>query len=272
MTSRASYWQNKVALVTGGSAGLGLAIAQALAKRGANVAMVGRDEARLQTAAEQIANSSTNTLPLRADVTVAEEVERMIAATVEHFGQLDLVVNCAGISMRGEVLQTPPAEFLRLFETNFLSMVRVIQTAAPHLTKTRGHIVNIGSLASKSATRFLGAYPASKYPVAALSQQLRLELEPVGVHTLLVCPGPLRRDDAGARYAEQSANLPAAARQPGGGVKLKGIEPERLAEWILAACERRQAELVVPWRAKLLFALSQLSPALGDWLLRRMMK
>jgi short-subunit dehydrogenase len=118
----------------------------------------------------------------------------------------------------------------------------------------------------------LGAYPASKFPLAAYAQQLRLELGPLGLHTLLVCPGPIRRDDAGSRYDSKAGDLPAAAREPGGGVKLKGIDPDWLARRILVACERRQAELIVPGRAKLLFAISQLWPALGDWIVTRMTK
>jgi short-subunit dehydrogenase len=264
-----SYWINKVALITGGSSGLGWSLATAYVGAGARVVLIGRDAVKLQAAQARLSTSAANVLSLTADVTKPSDVERMIATTLSHFGQLDVLVNNVGVSMRGEVLNTPPGEFQRLFEVNFLSMVRCIQAAAPALIASRGHIVNIGSLAAKCAARYLGAYPASKFPVAALSQQLRLEIGPQGVHTLLVCPGPLRRDDAGARYAKQAAQLPAAAKQPGGGVKLKGIEPAWLSQQILRACERRQAELIVPGKAKWLFAISQLWPSFGDWLILR---
>jgi short-subunit dehydrogenase len=138
------------------------------------------------------------------------------------------------------------------------------------LIANRGHLVNIGSLSAKTASRFLGAYPASKFPVAAYSQQLRLELAPQGVHVLLVCPGPLAREDAGRRYDAQAADLPDTARRPGGGVKLKGISPPRLARKIVQYCQRRRPELVMPARARVLFALAQLSPTLGDWILKKM--
>jgi uncharacterized protein len=95
---------------------------------------------------------------------------------------------------------------------------------------------------------------------------------PLGLHTLLVCPGPIRRDDAGNRYDAIAGDLPAEARQPGGGVKLKGIDAGWLARRVLLACERRQAELIVPARAKLLFAISQLWPSFGDWIVTRMTK
>ena len=97
-----------------------------------------------------------------------------------------------------------------------------------------------------------------------------LELAPQGVHVLLVCPGPLARDDAGVRYAAESANLPESARRPGAGARVKLIPPDELARRILVACERRQPELIAPSKARWLFALSQLWPALGDRILLRM--
>jgi short-subunit dehydrogenase len=183
---------------------------------------------------------------------------------------LDVLVNCVGRSARGTLDATTPEDFQQLWTLNFLSIVRCTGAALPDLLKTRGHVVNIGSLAAKSASRYLGAYPASKFPVAAYSQQLRLELGPQGLHVLLVCPGPLARQDAGQRYDDQSGGLPAAARKPGGGVKVKAIDPDWLAGRILVNCQRRRAELVVPAKARLLFAVSQLWPSLGDRIVRRM--
>ena len=190
-------------------------------------------------------------------------------------GGLDLLCNCAGRSMRGTVLATPVVEFRDMFEVNFLSAVRCTQAFAPALAESHGHVVLVGSLASKVAAGYLGAYPASKFPLAALAQQLRIELGPGGPHVLLVCPGPIARDDAvaagsGGRYADQASGIPAAAQKPGGGAKVRAIDPCRLSEQILDACQQRRAELIVPGKARLLFALSQLSPRLGDWLLRRM--
>jgi uncharacterized protein len=78
------------------------------------------------------------------------------------------------------------------------------------------------------------------------------------------------RPDAGQRYDDQASQLPEAARKPGGGVKLKGIPPEKLVAKILRYCERRKPELIMPARARLLFALAQLSPTLGDWIVTKM--
>jgi NAD(P)-dependent dehydrogenase (short-subunit alcohol dehydrogenase family) len=263
------YWTNKRVLITGGSAGLGFALADAFAAAGARVAIVSREEIKLTAAAERLQRHGGEVYGAIGDVSVTTDVERVVAETVHRFEGLDCLVNNAAVSMRGELLHTPLEEFRRLHELNVLSVVRGVQFAGPHLIASRGQIINIGSLAAKCGPRWLGAYPASKHAVAALSQQLRLELGPLGVSTLLVCPGPIRRDDAGHRYDHQAAHLPEAARRPGGGAPLKSLDPAALAVQILRAAERRQAELVLPGKARWLFALSQLWPSLGDWLLLR---
>jgi short-subunit dehydrogenase len=270
-----SYWLNKVAIVTGGSSGLGLAISRALFAAGSSVALVARDRERLTAAAAAVAHMKSPTagkaaVGMHCDITQDEDVASLVSAVAKRFGRLDVLVNCAGISGRGKVLDTTPDQFQQMWELNFLALVRCTRAAAPHLIKNHGHLINIGSLASKSASKYLGAYPATKFAVAGYTQQLRLELEPEGLHVLLVCPGPIKRDDANPRYAEQAEGLPEAARKPGGGVKLGGIDPNRLAKKILAACERRRRELVVPCRSRMLFAMSQLAPGLGDWVVNRM--
>lgn len=265
-----SYWQGKVALVTGGSSGLGRALAVALARHGARVALAARGQGPLEEAAASLRAQGADVLAVPADVTCGEDVERMVRQTVEHFGGLDLLVNAAGRSGRGEALAVPPEEFQALWELNFLGTVRATQAAMPLLLDSRGHVVNIASLAAKTGARWLGAYPASKFPLAGWSQQLRLELSGRGVHVLLVCCGPVARADAGQRYGQQAQGLPETATQPGAGVKIRAIDPQRLSERILTACRRRRPELVVPGASRLVFALGQLSPRLGDWLVRRL--
>ncbi|RIK80751.1 MAG: NAD(P)-dependent oxidoreductase [Planctomycetota bacterium] len=264
-------WSDKVALVTGGSSGLGLAIAGAFADAGCRVAIAARDAAKLAaTEAELRERFGDRVMAVAADATRDEDAARMVAGVIERFGRLDVLVNNVGRSTRAEVLEVTPEQMREMLEINLISAVRCTRAAASALIARRGHVVNIGSLASKAAGRLLGAYPASKFALAGYTQQLRLELEPQGLHVLLVCPGPIARDDAGERYDAAAAGLPEAARRPGGGVKLRGIDPADLARRIVVACERRKKELVVPAKARLLFALAQLSPGLGDWLVRRM--
>jgi short-subunit dehydrogenase len=265
----AHFWKSKTALVTGGSSGLGLAIAAALVREGADVAIVARSANRLESAAKTLqTEGSSKVLPISADITRPEDVKRMISTAVERFGKLNLLVNCAGSSARGDVLSTSTEDFRRLMELNFLALVECTRAALPHLLKTQGHVINIGSLASKSASRYMGGYAASKFAVAAYSQQLRLELSDQGLHVLLVCPGPIASETR--RVYSGTENLPQAARQAGAGVRVKQIDPQWLATQILKACHQCREELIVPGKARFLFALSQLSPKWGDWLLRKM--
>lgn len=264
-----SYWQDKVVLVTGGSSGLGRVIADEFAAAGAKLAIAGLEGDAVRQAAEEMAGAGADVLGLQADVTKQEDVDRLVAEALDRFGRLDVLVNNAGRTDRGKVLDITPERFRDLLELNFLAVVRCTRAAMPHLLNQRGHVVNIGSLAAKSAARWVGAYPATKHAVAAYSQQLRLELGGEGLHVLLVCPGPVRREDARLYPLEGLEDLPESARRPGAGVKVGAIDPKKLARAVLRACQKRRPELVLPGRARLVFALSQLWPALGDWIVLR---
>ena len=264
-----SYFQDKVVLVTGSSSGLGRVIAQGFADAGAKVVIVGLEPADVDRVAGEMTSAGHDVLGLTANVTEQSDVDSLFARAVGHYSRLDVLVNNAGRSMRGKVLDTTPEQFRDLIELNLIATVRCTRAAVPHLLRNRGHVVNIGSLAAKSASRWVGAYPASKHAVAAYSQQLRLELGPEGLHVLLVCPGPIARDDPRLYPLEGLEDVPDRARAPGAGVKIGRIPPERLTRAILRACEKRRPEIVMPGKARILFALAQLCPSLGDWIVLR---
>src|SRR3954466_10500571 len=219
-----SYWEGKRALIIGGSARLGRAVADVLAQYGARLAIVGRRQSQLDIATNELRACGADVINIAADVTNSDDVDRLFATVKSEWGGIDFLCHCAGRSMRGTLLGTSPEEFRELWDTNYLSAVRCIQKFSAPLIGSRGHVVLIGSLASKVAAGYLGAYPASKFPLAALAQQLRLETESSGAHTLLVCPGPIARENqhgSSARYAAQAPEVPAVAHQPGGGAKVR---------------------------------------------------
>ena len=265
------------ALITGGSSGLGYSIAKACLRRGMRVTLVSRDAERLIEASEKLTKLAAkdgrqavvDTLP--TDLAFSGEPARVVQEA-NQLAPLDLVCHAAGASSRGRVVETSRKDFERLMAINFLAAVEIVGAIGEQLAERKGGLVLIGSLASRVAPKHLGPYPSSKHALAAFAQQLRLELGPAGLRTLLVCPGPLRRDDAGQRYNRQAASLPKSARDPGGGAKLNAIDPDWLAERTLTALAQGKKELIEPRKARLLFALAQLSPSLGDWLLARFMK
>ena len=243
-------------LVTGGSNGLGRVIAETFGAAGAQVAIVGLEAGDVEATAEAMRDGGVDVLPLVADVTKPEDATRIVEETVAKFGKLDALVNAAGRTHRGRILETPLDEFDSLWKLNVLGTIACSQAAAPQLIKAKGHIVNIGSLAAKSAARWVGAF----------SQQLRLETAPDGLHVLLVCPGPVKRDNPRLYPLKRAEGIPESALMPGGGVKVGKIDPRDLANKILKACEKRRPEIVTPWKARLLFSIAQMFPRLGDWI------
>lgn len=263
------WLRDKVVLITGGSDGFGAEMAQVCARAGAQVGITARDPDRLEQAVRMLRDSGGVAEGFPCDVTNDEQVAALFRQVQNRFQRLDMLVNNVGRSTRGLASETTPEQFRELLETNFLSAVRCTRAALPRLRTSRGHLVFMGSLAAKVAAKYLGAYPASKFALAAYAQQLRLELSSDGVHVLLVCPGPITRHDAGRRYDQQVDQLPEAARKPGGGVALKGIPPQLLARRILRSCQRRDPELVVPGKVRWLAAISQIWPSLSDWIIQR---
>ena len=263
------WWSSRA-----GRADLGRAIAAAFARAGAKVVIAARGGEALAHTTEAMRGDGLEVTAIAADVTQQESVEALFAETLRRFGRLDVLVNNAGRSMRSLAADTTPEDFQALMELNLIGLVRCTRASLPHLLQSRGHLVNISSLAGKVAARYMGAYPATKSAVTAYTQQLRLELAPEGLHVLLVCPGPIARDgapSAALQHArpEDLARMPGSARKPGAGVKTGLIRPEKLAAAIVRACERRRSELIFPRYVRLLLALMQLSPSLGDWIVRR---
>jgi NAD(P)-dependent dehydrogenase (short-subunit alcohol dehydrogenase family) len=269
LSVQAKYWHDRVVLVTGASTGLGRHVALRLAGLGARVAAVARSADPLQRLAQTAASQAGNLQPWPCDVTQVAQLHPIVDTIYRRHGQLDAVIHCVGRSMRGSVLDTSPEQFRESWEINFLSAVQLAQATVPHLVQRQGHFVAVGSLASRAPVPYLGAYPSSKAALALFMHQLRLEHAAQGLHALLVLPGPIARDDAGLRYAQQAARLPPAARKPGGGVRLSAIDPARLVDRLLIACQRRQPELVMPFAARLLFALVPLAPSWADRILLR---
>ncbi len=267
-----SEWSNRIVLITGASSGLGLELSREFARRGARLILAARNLDKLNAAASQLSIPAENLLTVSCDVTQDADVQNLFDQVREKFGRLDTLVNCAGMSSRGRIVEIDVADLQQMWELNVLSIIRCSKAAFPLLCESKGSIINIGSLAGKIASKFLGGYCTTKYAVSGLSKQMRLEMAEQGVHVLLVCPGPLARKDQGARYSEQSSNLPAEAALPGGGVKIKGIDPVWLTDRIIRGCENREAEIVVPWYPRVLLALDPISNRIGDWLLRIFMK
>jgi NAD(P)-dependent dehydrogenase (short-subunit alcohol dehydrogenase family) len=181
----------KVAIVTGGSRGIGLAIARALVAEGAQVAITGRDERHLSAARPEIEASGPGAVEaLQADVRTAADVERVVSGTVARFGGLDFLVNNAGVGIFAEVAAMTPGEWREVIDTNLTGVFRMCHAAIPHLrARGGGFIINISSLAGKNAFAGAAAYCASKAGLNAFSEALMQEVRHDGIRVSYVMPG-----------------------------------------------------------------------------------
>lgn len=257
-----------VALVTGGSAGLGIAIAETFLARDYRVVIVGRDRQRLNAAMEKLGAKDDSILSHACDLTSRDDVQRLFEAVAQRWQRLDVLVNCVGTSDRGLIENLNPDRLNTLWRQNVVTALLCSQAALPMLDSTSGTIVNIGSLASKVGARYIGGYATVKHALAGLTQQMRLELKPRGIHVALVSPGPIARTDAGERYQDQvDSSLPDHAAKPGGGARLKGLPPQRVAAAVMKCVDRGAVDIVMPGHLRMLIAIGHAFPRLGDWLL-----
>ncbi len=180
-----------VVLITGASEGIGRATAFVFAQQGYRLSLAARTPETLrQTAIDLEQSLNAEVLALPTDVTQPEQVQNLVEKTLERYGQIDCLINNAGICLSGPFLQTTPEHWQQLMAVNFWGYVHMIRAVLPHMLKRKqGQIVNVGSIGGKMPLPHMSAYCASKYAVSGLTEALRLELKPQGIQVIGVHPG-----------------------------------------------------------------------------------
>ena len=266
-------WTGKTALICGGSQGLGLELARQLCReRVARLILVARDSEKLQLAVQELKDREAGAGGVELQTFAVDATNSLamqeLSTGLHASPPIDLLIQAVGMSDRGTLQDLEPEHLRRLFEINVISSLHTVRWLSPSMQRP-GTIILVGSLASHFAPRYLGGYAIAKHALAGLAQQARLELQPRQIHVMLASPGPIARSDAGKRYQEAAGGVPAEALGPGGGAKVKGLDPQRLAADILRAAERQKRTAIFPRQARLLLVLSAISPWLGDLILRR---
>lgn len=176
--------------IVGGSSGIGLEIACALADCGAKVAVIGRTREKVEKAGETLRLRAQDSLALQADVANEEQMSRAFAAVAEQFGTIDGLVNSAGINNIGPLAKQPLAAFRQVIDVNLIGMVIACRQAAPYMLKNGyGNVVNISSLSSFQGKSYYTAYSASKAAVDGFTRALAVEWIKSGVNVNSVAPG-----------------------------------------------------------------------------------
>jgi NAD(P)-dependent dehydrogenase (short-subunit alcohol dehydrogenase family) len=181
--------------VTGCSTGIGRELAKEVLRRGHACVVTARDRSRID---ELVLSYSTTGLALPLDVSKPAEIERAVSTAESRFGRIDVLVNNAGYGYLAAVEEGEDEEVRAMFETNFFGLAALVRRVLPGMRKRRrGHIVNISSVGGLVGNASAGYYNATKFAVEGLSQALRKEVAPLGLHVTLIEPGPFRTDWAG---------------------------------------------------------------------------
>ena len=249
-------WDPQVALITGAASGLGRQLALVLAAEGMAVAAVDLQAQSLQTLEQELHTRGTRVAWEVADVTDAVALQKAVTALEARLGPVDLLIASAGIGTVTAALDFDAAAFASLIQVNLLGVANSVAAVLPDmLSRGRGHLVAISSLASYRGLPAMAGYCASKAGVNALMESLRVELRGHGIVTTTVCPGWIR--------TPMTAQLP---------LKVSGmLEADDAARRILRIIRRGRAFAAFPGRTRLQVALMRWLPAgVSDWMLRRM--
>lgn len=244
-------------LITGGSRGLGPVIADALAARGAHIALAARSEAGLHRVIQSLSKYPVKTLAVPVDLAQEAQQHGLVAAVLENFGAIDILINNAGIETEGAYLDLAWEDIRHNIEVNLLAPMALTYRLLPHmLAKKQGHIVNIASIAAKSGGPYAATYSGAKAGLAEWTRGMRLELAGTGVHFSTIFPGYVTEVGMFARFKMTPPRL------------VGSCTPAQVARAVLRAIEKESLEVIVnsvPLRLD--FILNELSPALGDWVM-----
>jgi short-subunit dehydrogenase len=249
--------------ITGGSAGIGAALAREAAARGAAVVAVARREARVQELARELQGQGAQAIGIRGDVTREGNLEHAVAVACDQLGGIDLAVANAGFGIRGQLAELGLGDYRRQFETNIMGVLATVYATLPKLHTRRGMLALVGSANGYLSVPGWSAYCMSKAAVRSLANCLRHELAPLGVSVTHVAPGFVKSefrqvDNAGELHQNWGDPVPAWLALP----------TDKAARQVLNAVAKRRGEVILTQHARAAIALERHTPRLVSVALR----
>ena len=262
--SRNAYnLQGKVVLITGGSRGLGLALAEEFAAKGARIMICAREQEELSRARVHLQQRGAEVLDIVCDVSDRESVRQMVEQARQRLGRIDVLVNNAGIIGVGPFEEQTPADYEEALNTNFWGVVNTTLAVLPEMRqKKSGRIVNITSIGGKVSVPHLLPYSCAKFAAVAFSEGLRAEIKREGISVTTIVPGLMRTGsylnaDFKGKHQAEFGWFSLSSTSP-----LTAIAAQRAARQIVKATIHGDAELIITWQAELLARFHGLFPGL----------
>lgn len=266
-----NYYSGKLALITGGSSGIGLALAKGILERGGHVAILARHEEGLALAKNELdgfkQDASQNIFTIKADITNAEDLNVILTRFKSEFGLPDMVINSAGVAHPGKFSALNPDIFHWMMDVNYFGTVNVLKNfVADFQQRHSGTICNISSIAGFIGVYGYSAYGASKYAVSGLTDVLRSELKPYGIQVSIVFPP----DTQTPQLEYESQFKPFITKEVAGSAKL--MAPEAVAKEVLDKMARGTYVILPGGEGKMLYTAKNLIgrtlyPVM-DWMVR----
>lgn len=250
-------------LITGGSRGLGLAMARAFAAQGCRIAICARDGDELERARQDLAQRGAPVYTAVCDIADRAQVERLIEDVMEHYGSIDILVNNAGIIQVGPVESMTVEDFRQAMDVMFWGTVYPTMALLPHLLRRRsGRIVNITSIGGKVAVPHLLPYTCAKFAAVGFSEGLRAEVASQGVKVVTIAPGLMRTGSFLNAWFKGDHDRESLWFGLGASLPVVTISAKRAADQIVAATRRGEAECVLSTPATLLARFHGMFPGL----------
>ncbi|SDD78831.1 Short-chain dehydrogenase [Mucilaginibacter pineti] len=252
--------KDKIIVITGASSGIGKSLANECAKRGANVVLAARQYVTLCEITQQLESRyQVKALAIQCDVTIEEDCAQLIKQTLTTFGRIDVLINNAGISMRALFKDVDLKVLKSLMDVNFWGTVYCTKYALPEITKTKGSIVGVSSIAGYKGLPGRAGYSASKFAMNGFLDALRVENLKTGVHILTACPGFTT-----SNIRNTALNKEGVSQRESTLEENKMMSSDEVAAIIVDGIENRSRTLIMTLQGKLTVLLSKLLPAFLD--------
>ncbi|HAD15127.1 MAG TPA: short chain dehydrogenase [Saprospirales bacterium] len=256
-------FDGKVVIITGSSQGIGRELAIQLAQKGAKIVLNARNQAKLEAVQQEILLMGADVIACAGDISDQDVCERLVNTALQHYGRIDVLINNAGVGIQNPMEQLQPIVLRKVVEVNLLGSLYCTYFALPHIKRSKGSIMFIGSIAGIHGVPSSNVYAATKMALTGLAESLRLETHSSGVHIGIAYLG-FTQNDPDKQHIGPDGNLSPCPQRDSSMVS----PVDKVAEGVIRMIETRQHKRVFSGLGKLLFYLNRISPQLVSRILR----